>query len=436
MKTRLSFKNNSFSWMLIIVSCLLANCKAVQPKTSSPSTGSALKPFIEHVRVFPFAKGNKPNYRIPSIVKAANGDILIFAEKRRKSIADVGYTDIVMTRSTDKGTTWQKEVLLYGGNNESHADPTTLVDHQAGKIYLFFLRDKKQFYMMSTTDNGVSWTPPKSIHQQVVKPAWDGLKGSVNIVNSPPDSVSKAEDWKRNWVQSYGIGPGNAGIRLSKGPKAGRLLVPARHRETNARGTIVTTTHIFYSDDAGKSWAIGTNCIPERGGEAQLIELANGDVMVNCRNGDTSDSTNIKRKINISKDGGQTWGKDYLDPNLEETSCEASIERYSLAESTGKNRLLFSNPKNSIRTSKHPYGRVNMSVRLSYDEGASWPVSKTIYPYTSSYSGLVILSDNTIGLVYERGKDPATVHYWDELWFARFNLEWLTDGVDHTPKRK
>lgn len=415
----------------IVAVCFLFGCKIIKPTQHTVNT-----PFLIQTRIFPFAKNNKPNYRIPAIVKAHNGDLLVFAEKRRKSIADVGYTDIVMTRSNDKGATWQSEVLLFGGNNESHADPTTLVDTAEKKIYLFFLRDKKQYYMMSSQNNGLHWTKPISIHNQVVKPTWDTLRNSVNLINSPADSLSKSDDWKRNWHQNYGIGPGNAGIRLSKGSRAGRLLVPARHKEYSKNGTIITATHVFYSDDQGNTWQVGPNVIAEKGSEAQLIELANGDIMVNSRNGDISDSTNIRRRINRSTDGGNTWAQDYLDPNLEEVSCEASIIRLSNTREGGKNRLLFSNPKNSIRSTKHPYGRVNMSVRLSYDEAASWQISKTVYEYTSSYSGLVVLDDQTIGLVYERGKDPSTPYYWDELWFARFNLEWLTDGKDSMKIKK
>jgi len=387
-------------------------------------------PFIEQTKIFSFSEKNKPNYRIPSIVKAPNGDVLVFAEKRRNGIADVGYIEIVMTRSMDRGITWQPEVLLVGGTNESHADPTTLVDELDGKIYLFFLRDKKQFYVMTSTDNGNRWTTPQSIHNQVIKPAWDHFENSVNTVNAPPDSISKEKDWKRNWTQSYGIGPGNAGIQLSKGPKTGRLMVPARHKEISSQGKTVTATHVFFSDDHGATWEVGPNCIVEKGGEAQLIELANGDVMVNARNGDLSDSTDIKRRINISRDGGESWGNAYLDVNLEEVSCHASIERLSSTASNDRNRVLFSNPMSKVRSSKHPYGRINMSVRLSYDEGVSWPISKTIYPYAAAYSGIVVLDDNTIGLVYERGAEPTTTHYWDELWFARFNLEWLTDRQD------
>ena len=41
----------------------------------------------------------------------------------------------------------------------------------------------------------------------------------------------------------------------------------------------------------------------------------------------------------------------------------------------------------------------------------------------------------TIGLVYERGPHRST-HYWDEVHFARFNLEWLTDGKDSLAAKK
>ncbi|MEJ5995630.1 sialidase family protein [Pedobacter sp. Du54] len=412
-------------WTVYLLQLSAISCSLCLSCSSSKKIDHENKPFITQVRVFPFSAENKPNYRIPAMVSTPNGDLLIFAEKRRKSVADVGYTDIIMTRSSDKGKTWASERILFGGNNESNADPTTLVDTVDKKIYLFFLRDKKQFYMMFTTDNGKSWSTPKSIHHEIIKPEWDGYKGSINTVNSPADSINKSTDWKKNWQQSYGIGPGNAGIRLSK-VKPGRLLIPIRRKDA---------THVVYSDDDGHSWHTGP-VVAERASEAQLIELENGNVMVNCRNGDHSDSTNIKRIVNISADGGETWGKSYIDPNLEETSCNASIIRLSSVQGAVKNRILFSNPKNKVRTVKHPYGRINMSVRLSYDEGKSWPISKTIYPYASSYSSLAVLNDQTIGIVYERGKDATTPYYWDELWFARFNLEWLTEGKDSIKKNK
>ena len=67
---------------------------------------SAAAPLFETVQVFPFVANNKPNYRIPSLIQAPNGDILIIAERRNDGPGDIGDHDIVMKRSSDKGQNW------------------------------------------------------------------------------------------------------------------------------------------------------------------------------------------------------------------------------------------------------------------------------------------------------------------------------------------
>ena len=42
---------------------------------------------------------------------------------------------------------------------------------------------------------------------------------------------------------------------------------------------------------------------------------------------------------------------------------------------------------------------------------------------------MVVLPDHTVAMVYERA-DKGSAHYWDELHFVRFNLEWITNGHD------
>lgn len=73
-----------------------------------------------------------------------------------------------------------------------------------------------------------------------------------------------------------------------------------------------------------------------------------------------------------------------------------------------------------------------MTVRLSYDEGKTWPVSKVIHPGQLAYSCLTVLPDETIGLLYENSKD----YRYEKISFALFNLEWLTDGKDELKKER
>ena len=98
---------------------------------------------------------------------------------------------------------------------------------------------------------------------------------------------------------------------------------------------------------------------------------------------------------------------------------QASIRRYSWPDEGGKSRVLFSNPASEKVRQK-------MTVRLSYDEGKTWPVSKLLHGGPSAYSCLAVASDGTILCLYERGAKSA----YEKITLARFRLSWLTDGQD------
>ena len=90
-----------------------------------------------------------------------------------------------------------------------------------------------------------------------------------------------------------------------------------------------------------------------------------------------------------------------------------------------KSRLLFSNPDNA----GEKFGileRAKLTVRLSYDEGKSWPIKRLIHAGPASYSVLVRLPDGDIGLLFEGGEK----HRREWLRYARFSLSWLTQGTD------
>lgn len=265
-----------------------------------------VEPLFETTPVFPVAPANKPNYRIPSIIQAPNGDVLIVAERRNDGIGDIGNHDIVMKRSSDKGKTWGAEQMIFDDGTSTSTDLTVGIDRTSGKLWLFFLRDKKQYDYFTSSDSGATWQGPVSIHAQVTKPEWDQLKGKAE--DADPLSAGRGAIWARGWAQRYGCGPGNAMIQLQAGAKKGRLLVPGRHREDIGKGRLRSFSHTFYSDDHGATWKLGGN-IGLHTSECQLVELANGDVRVMSRNESSEDSPdNLRHLTAISHDGGETWG--------------------------------------------------------------------------------------------------------------------------------
>ena len=72
--------------------------------------------------------------------------------------------------------------------------------------------------------------------------------------------------------------------------------------------------------------------------------------------------------------------------------------------------------------------RKNLSIKLSYDEGQTWAVSKSVEPGLSGYSDLAVTNSGLVLCFYGRGK--KTDFAGGRLTVARFNLEWLTDGND------
>jgi len=137
------------------------------------------------------------------------------------------------------------------------------------------------------------------------------------------------------------------------------------------------------------------------------------------------------RAVAISRDGGETWGPLAHERNLPCPICQASFIRYSWAAAGGRSRLLFNNPASAGDASsgdrrKYRGERVKMTVRLSYDEGTTWPIAGLIHQGPSAYSSLAALPNGEIGLLYEKGADSP----YETLSFARFSLEWLTDGMD------
>ena len=218
------------------------------------------------------------------------------------------------------------------------------------------------------------------------------------------------------------------GIQLQQGPHQGRLIIPGRYftgkweevdpEEHNilyyhpALGQVYDdglgevaqvldeTAHnmVIYSDDHGRTWEWGGN---SQGfvGEACIVELSDGSVYMNNRNHDPR-SLGF-RSWCISRDGGESFTEFGVDETLIESRCNAALVRYSDPKDNEPGRVLFSNTAgfegvHQLHTlDLGRAARRDLTVRVSYDDCKSWPVSRRL-DEEAAYSSLLVLDDGTI----------------------------------------
>jgi sialidase-1 len=273
--------------------------------------------------------------------------------------------------------------------------------------------------------------------------------------------LSRSEDGGHTWIEQdvtdtfYNYpGAGLAwfighGIQLQRGPHAGRLLIPGRTfaagwedfdpsihkvvKHSAGAGWIwdvggVQASEILnagayncvaYSDDHGESWQWGGHAQGFTG-EACIVELSDGSVIINNRNHDFR--TLGYRSWAISRDGGETFSEFGVDPALVEGRCHASLALYNHPDGDEPGRILFLNPAAFDNVRQDPAPRHHMTVRLSYDDGKTWPISKCLWEGNGGYSDMIVLEDGTILCGFEVSR---TGFARDEVMLCRFNMAWL-----------
>jgi sialidase-1 len=65
--------------------------------------------------------------------------------------------------------------------------------------------------------------------------------------------------------------------------------------------------------------------------------------------------------------------------------------------------------------------RSNLEVRISYDEGVSFGISRTVYSGYAAYSDLVNIDSDRVGILWERG-NTTTYQF---ITFTVVNLAFL-----------
>lgn len=324
-------------------------------------------------------------FRIPGLVTTNNGTLLGVYDIRYNSSVDLQeMVDIGVSRSTDKGQTWEpmRVAMTFGETGGlPHAqngvgDPSILVDEKTNTIWIVAA-------WTHGMGNGRAWwnsmpgmTPDETAQLMLVKSEDDGKTWSepINITSQVKDS---------SWYFLL-QGPGR-GITMQDGT----LVFPIQFIDA----TRVPNAGVMYSKDRGKTWHLH-NLARTNTTEAQVAEIEPGVLMLNMR-----DNRGGSRAVATTKDLGKTWTEHPSSRSaLQEPVCMASLIKVDAKDNiTGKKLLLFSNPN----TTK---GRNHITIKASLDGGLTWPAEHQVLLDEAEgwgYSCLSMIDKETVGIFYE-----------------------------------
>ncbi|MFI9818978.1 exo-alpha-sialidase [Streptomyces sp. NPDC052013] len=371
---------------LALTAAALLTPLAAPPATAAPRCTSSV-PYVS-------GAGGYTAYRIPATVRTPRGTILAFAEGRRDGVGDTGDIDVVVRRSSDGGCTWGPLTVVAAGNGDTRGNPAPVIDPRTGTVVLVtcsnagdvteaqIMRGEvppergRRVFVQHSGDDGRTFTPPREITDRVKPPGW-------------------------RW---YATGPGHA-LALTRGPHAGRLIVPANHSAAPPAGSSDTGrepryygAHALLSDDGGHTWRLG--CIDaeydgrHNANEQTAAQLPDGRVYFNAR--DQQGAAPGHRLDAHSADGGESLVRPLApQPSL----GDAPVVQGSVLQLRGTHApLLFSAP--SVPTT-----RKAMAVWSSRDGGLTFRKDVTLSGQRAAYSDLVPLDDEgrTVGILYETG---------------------------------
>lgn len=383
----------SFLFVLAIFLAALAGCVPTPEPDAAPAA----------VTVFEYGTGDYNIYRIPALIRAANGDLLAFCEARVGG--DASEVDLVMKRSVDQGSTWEELQVVHGRSDlagyfpEGELPPITvgnpapvvdLMDPEhPGRIWLPFNLENDRVFVTYSDDHGATWSSPREITPAV-----------------------KLEEW--GW---YATGPVHS-IQLQRGPHAGRLVIPVDHRlgddgdDHGANGV-----HVVFSDDHGATWQLGA--IDEtydddlNANETTVVELNDGRLYFNTR--DNNGEAAGTRADGYSSDGGVTFdlsGDDrykYFVPSsrvLDPPVVQSALLRVaSTLDGDERDLILFSGPDEDGPSGP---GRSDLRIRYTTDETETWHDGPLLHVGPAAYSDMVLLQPGatTVGILFEAG-DPG-----------------------------
>lgn len=418
--------------------------------------------------------GPAENYRIPSIVTTKNGTVVACADARYYSGSDnPNRIDKVVRRSTDGGKTWGPFIMAVAEHGESKMKSSAAIDPaltyvpETGRIYMhychtpagvgilncnrglaedqqgnriirkgpfkrYILRGGKLYTMggretdLTVSDSGdvsQNGQPLGNIytggpyHEECTATLMVCYSDDEGLTWSKPRSLNR--EVKEPFMSFIGPGPG-CGIVIQNGKYAGRIVVPIYFGAR--KFPLCLSCCVIYSDDGGETWHRGVtpndtrtvngrrlNCKRVTDSrmltESQLIEQSDGTLKYFMRNHDKRRSVAVA----YSRDGGETWEDFTWDDNLPQPICQISALKL---RDHDKPRVILLNAADRKE-------RKNGIIRLSEDDGETFPYSRRLKEGEFVYSALTQLPNGNIGALFE----PDTAC--KEIWYAEVSLAWI-----------
>ncbi len=333
----------------------------------------------------------------PVIVETPDGTLISVAEARTTG-GDSSVQGIAETTSTDGGQTWSPVSIIATAPNfptNVLAMGSMVVDQTTGAVFLVYTLNDDAVLLMSSTNDGQTWSAPQNISSSVMLPSWGYI----------------------------GIGEGD-GIQLTVGPDTGRLLVSINYRYAPGTTNPDNPSYdaVIYSDDNGSTWQLGGGPVPTDPAnvgvnEAAIVQLPDGEIYMNSRL-KYADNTGPARGYSFSDDGGITWSNVQYDYSLPVPSVEGSLIQLD------PNTLLFAAPQDPTDTGI----RQEMTIWASFNEGQTWTEERVISYDFASYSSMVALGHDTAMLEFVAGQNPVTGGAIDKIDLVKFNLAELENG--------
>lgn len=273
------------------------------------------------------------SFRIPGILPAENGALLLCCEARAENAGDWGDIDVVVWRMEADGS--RRQTLKIGsshlspdGTMRTYNNPVLIPDG-GERVHLIYHRNYERAFVVTSADGGRTWGESREITA-----AYRESPFAWNVCATGPGHGIRMRDGRLV-----------ASIWLANGAQEGLV----RKHWPSAAGCIV-------SDDHGQTWhagALAQDACIVNGNETTVAQLPDGRLLFNFRNMNPS-----RRRVLALSENGEQLGKIWVCDALPDPMCFAG-------QAAGEKGVLFGNCVSEEK-------RVDAAVKYSKDAGETW----------------------------------------------------------------